>query len=301
LVPGDCDVVFLTLQLEGMVVGLWGRDGDRWEAFSRPFARAQELTLPQAPGETPYALKRPISKRHALAELAEALPLELRRKAGSGKRRRLIFCVQAESAAIPWAALPLPDGTPLIRGVPVVVASSLMVWTALRDRPQSAGVDVVHDAFGQLASQDAGALRRALATDIIRYLVVVGHGNTSGWINQAIELDDGSMLSAGELLSARLSGTVWMGSCWSAAPSGTAGTGPLGLGTAALLAGARAFVGSSWPLPRHAAAEITDAALPEILAGREAADALAQAQISYLDAHPDAVPWEWATMTATGP
>ena len=300
-VPDGCDVLFFTLHLGGAAVGLWGCDGDRWEAFFCPFDRGEELVRRHAPGEAPFALKRRINARHPMQQLAETLPLQLRRKVAAGRCRRLIICVQAESAAVPWAALPLMDGTPLVRAVPPVVAPSLTIWTALRSRPRPVGSDIVHDVFGTIDGQDAASVRRALGSRDVRNVVVVGHGNNEGWTNHAVELGDGSTLTAAELLSTRLTGTLWLGSCWSAVPSPEVGCEPLGLATAALLAGARSTVGSSWPLPIHSVAEITGAALPDLMDGIEAADALARAQVSYLDAHPDAAPWEWATLTATGP
>jgi tetratricopeptide (TPR) repeat protein len=268
-------------------------------------------------GKAPDIAWRP--HRREFAELGALLvPDGLARALRTAKRPPpLVISSGSALAAFPMAALEL-GRQPLARLAELSWVPSLKVWQALARRPVRGGAGSAACLRAGLpgSRQEERALRKSIpplqvlaSGDVrdalghagdLRALVLSAHGNAESGLAQALILDDGLLLTAAELLQARLPGLVIMGACWSGAVPVQAAREPLGLPTAALLGGASCVIAGLVDVGSSSAGRILSRFYQEIAAGAAYAAALRIAQLSYLRRHPRALPAQWAGLIAVG-
>lgn len=264
-----------------------------------------------------------------LTALGRALiPDELAKTLSAGKNPPVVVSTGSVLGPVPIAALMIGERY-LAELARISVVPSLALWPALCSRPPRRG-------HGTLAFLDPGvpgrrreeeALRAALppvrlATreelraelmDASGYAAVVlsAHGAEprpgrdgemphSG-LAQALELGPGDLLTAAHLLGCRLPDAFITASCWSGRLSVRAAIDPLGLPTAALLAGARWVLAGTVDIGSTPTATLLRTFYQQLHAGSAPAAALQQAQVGYIRRRRSPIaPGTWAGLTIIG-
>jgi len=292
------------------LIGAWCRAGGEWRAFrARLDVDVKRLWSTDGAAAIPLDLKSSSAANALLSGVADALPDELLSGLDKqeGARLRIVAC--GALAAIPWAALPLPSGRPLLATTTCVLAPSFGASDSIDRRPAPTGAVAAHSALtaldADLRAIDPDALSRSdeflgRLKRPTRLVVCAAHGFNTDGLAHRVSLRDDYPLTAGALLEAKLTGSLWLASCFAARPEWRTGVEGWGLATAALASGACAAVGAIWPVPTEDVVALTRRALPDLLAGIDAVSALRNAQWWYVGEHPGAAPWRWATMAAIG-
>jgi hypothetical protein len=200
----------------------------------------------------------------------------------------------------------------------VVVVPAIALMTSLRTRPPRPGSGVAAyldpDLPGtgreRTALTDAFPAARLLRRDEVRGVLTDGadlaamlfstHGTAETGLGQALLLGEDDPLTAAELLVARLPDAVLMPACWSGRTSLRAGAEPLGLPTAALLAGARWVLAGTVNIAATTTATLLGRFYRRLAEGSAPVDALRHVQLDYLRRRPHTAPHTWAGLTIVG-
>jgi CHAT domain-containing protein len=208
--------------------------------------------------------------------------------------RPLVVVPTGALHAIPWSALPS------LRGRPVVVAPSLVTWSALAARPRSrrrkvvlvAGPRLRHSAaeareLGALfdkatvltgTTATAAAALKALDGAALAHIACHGHFRSDSPLFSSLELADGP-LNVYELQTLRQAPEmVVLSACDLATSDLHPGDEVLGLAAALLAMGTRTIVASVVPVPDAGVKRLMLAFHRNLLAGDTPAVALARAQ-----------------------
>lgn len=265
-----------------------------------------------------------------LAELGQAVvPPGLAAAIAAGANPALVISTGSLLSPVPVAALRV-NGRYLAEQAQLALVPSFALWASLRTRPARAG-------HGTLAFLDTGlpgwrreeaALRAALAplhlagpgelrdrlADATTYAAVVisahglpSHTGESGGesrehpnLAQALALGASDRLTAAELLTCRLPDALITPSCWSGRLTVRVGAEPLGLPTAALIAGARWVLAGTVDIGSTPTASLMSAFYRNLNAGLTPAAALQAAQVKFLRIRPHTAPGTWAGLTIVG-
>ncbi|WP_158610779.1 CHAT domain-containing protein [Micromonospora sp. BL4] len=202
----------------------------------------------------------------------------------------------------------------------IAVVPAIALWTALRSRPVRTGAGMVayldesvpgtrrervalKSAFPNVAMLTRDQVRPALssATEHAAVLLSV-HGTAVTGLGQALQLGGGDSLTAADLLVCRLPEAVLMPACWAGRLHLRAAAEPLGLPTAALLAGARWVLAGTVDIATTRTATLLGACYAELARGRSPVDALRQVQIDFLRSpgRGQVPPHTWAGLSIVG-
>lgn len=250
-------------------------------------------------------------------ELAEALlPAGLRQVLRSAPEPVPLTVVAAGTlAGLPVAAL-LVDGVPLVERAVLTRVPTMRLLSALRAERPGAGAFVAAQADLPGINHELRALtesfpgwRRIAPAALPEFLadgaeayrlgVIDGHGVGVG-LDQAVVLAGQEPLRAAHLLGARLPAVLCLGSCWSAHLDESGVAEPLGLPTAALLAGSRTVVGGLFPVPSITTSRVLAGFYRRLARGERPASALRAAQLAYLARWGAAAPAAWAGVVIVG-
>jgi tetratricopeptide (TPR) repeat protein len=200
----------------------------------------------------------------------------------------------------------------------VVVVPAITLWTSLRARPPRAGVGLhayldpdlpavdrettrLLEAFPQARILERDEVRPALATaDTLSAVLFSVHGNDAGGLGQALMLAPGDPLTAAQLLTCRLPDAVLMPACWAGRLDLRAAVEPLGLPTAALLAGARWVLAGTVDVSGTTTATLLGGFYRRLADGLAPVDALRETQLGYLRRRGTPPPALWAGLTIVG-
>ncbi|MFI7416445.1 CHAT domain-containing protein [Nonomuraea sp. NPDC049684] len=263
-----------------------------------------------------------------LAELGRTLvPGELAETLAAGANPPLIVSTGSVLGPVPVAALMI-DGRYLAELAQISVVPSLALWSALRARPPRRGRGTLafldHGLPGWRREKDAlrsmpgpvelagqQELRDRLA-DASGYAAVVlsAHGaeprsgddgpSPHAGLAQAVELGPDDLLTAAQLLGCRLPDAFITASCWSGRLAVRAAVDPLGLPTAALLAGARWVLAGTVDIGSTPTATLLRTFYELLRAGIPPSAALQRAQLDYLRRRSSPAPGTWAGLTVIG-
>lgn len=200
----------------------------------------------------------------------------------------------------------------------IVVVPAISLWTSVRSRrPRAgAGVDAYLDpglpgtlrerellagAFPQTRFLTRGEVRPALAGADGRAAVLISvHGTAASGLGQALLLAPDDPLTAAELLTCRLPDAVLMPACWAGRLDLRTAVEPLGLPTAALLAGARWVLAGTVDIGGSTTATLLGAFYERLAAGDAPVDALREVQLDYLSRRREVPPSLWAGLSIVG-
>ena len=257
--------------------------------------------------------------REAWSDLAKALlPEELRAAcldaALSGEPIDLVVVPDEICWSLPFGALALDSGTPLLAGAVLRVVPMLGAYEALFEPaapPAQTGglahldptLDTEREAdalkaleppYGPVAwASERQELYDLLARGQGPYLLALGvQGGNSPGLRQSLHLADGTSLSAEALLGLRLPPVTSLGA-YSAA-----GHAPLCLAVACLTRGTRCLISPLFATDDPAAGTILSEAYRNLALSATPAGALRAAQLAYLEGHPYAPPAIWASLVA---
>ncbi|WP_327040075.1 CHAT domain-containing protein [Micromonospora ureilytica] len=256
----------------------------------------------------------------ALAALGAAIiPPGLAAALKRGEEPALVISTGGLLGPVPVAAIRV--GTQhLAELARIAVVPAITLWTALRSRPARRGTGLLayldesvpgtrrEKAALELAFPTATVLTRdqvrsslSDAADHAAVLLSV-HGTAVSGLGQALELGDGDALTAADLLGCRLPEAVLMPACWAGRLDQRAAAEPLGLPTAALLAGARWVLAGTVDIATSRTATLLGAFYAELARARSPVDALRQVQIDYLrrSGHRQVPPHTWAGLSIVG-
>ncbi|WP_113705569.1 CHAT domain-containing protein [Nonomuraea lactucae] len=267
-------------------------------------------------------------QRDDLAALGHTIvPDGLAEALAAGANPPLVIGTGSVLGPVPLAAVMI-EGRYLAEQAQLAVVPSLALWPALRSRGHRPGRGTLayfdsnvpgwrrENAALQatLAPVDlAGADEvRGMLADASAYAAVVisahgaspeqeqdGVGRHPG-LAQALELTPDDLLTAAELLGCRLPDAFITASCWSGRLAVRAAIEPLGLPTAALLAGARWVLAGTVDIGSTSTATLLAGFYRELADGMTPAAALQRAQTAYLSQRPDTAPGTWAGLTIIG-
>ncbi len=257
--------------------------------------------------------------REAWSDLAKALlPEELRAAcldaALSGEPLDLVVVPDEICWSLPFGALALGLGTPLLAGTILRVVPTLGTYETLLDpaAPPAQTGGLAHLDPTLDTEREAGALKslqppygpvtwaserqelyELLARGQGPYLLAFGaQGGSSSGLRQSLHLADGTSLSAEALLELRLPPVTSLGSCLAA------GHAPLCLAVACLTRGTRCLISPLFATDDPAAGAILSEAYRNLAFSATPAEALRAAQLAYLADHPHAPPAIWASLVA---
>ena len=301
------------------IFGVWLRPGDRgssifWDSLG---ARATKLLeAMRSPVETNITVPRVLTDAAetdlALAELADALPEELRSDLVSGRSSELVIVPTGPLWGVPWTALPIDD-EPLVRHATIRLAPS----TALISQRHVAGlvpdIPVVTGAIAPELSDLGGAAVARELRDMVQdarslaglghaehrdVTLVVSHGSPLPGLAHQLAYDEERYTAADLITGPNVGGLVILLACWSAACTYERGTEPVALPTAALVRGARSVIASQWALPAEAVTRIAVDLLRHPFLLHDAPAALRDVQLAARERNPD--PSTWATLACYG-
>lgn len=330
----DVDVlaaVPLALDGEDVVVTVWRPTGDRLADVTVTTVGSDLRTLRRVltdPGGRDGRLRLSWPDLRSLRPL---LPPRLIAAMLSGTAPRPLAVVATDWLwTVPFAAIPLDDDGRrlLVDGADIVLAPSLRFLTALRERPPLTpggpraavsfaavddGVDAPElralDAFpGGHQSLDADGVRPAFLRGGRRWstAVLAAHGNSEPGLAHAVVVGHRAVLSAADFVDgvAEPSDVLSLASCHSGRPRGDDPYEPLGLATAALVAGTRQVLSSHFELDARGgtAPELLARVYTRIGRGDDAATALGH-ELRDPDLrrgpHPELL-YRWAVLTVVG-
>ncbi|GAA3934291.1 CHAT domain-containing protein [Actinoplanes auranticolor] len=201
----------------------------------------------------------------------------------------------------------------------VVVVPAITLWTAIRSRPVRAGTGflayldpeldgtrrertALAAAFPQARLLPRDQVRPELAGAADRAAVLLSvHGTAVSGLGQSLMLAPDDPLTAAELLTCRLPEAVLMPACWAGRLHLRTATEPLGLPTAALLAGARWVLAGTVDVNATTTATLLGAFYRRLAVGRAPIDALREVQLGYLHRRGGAAPPSlWAGLSIVG-
>ncbi len=251
--------------------------------------------------------------------------------------RRLVVIPDGALHTVPFAALRPRGGAPLMARFDLSLAPSATLWARWRAMPPPRGarealvyadpelpppapgplpfaraearrLAELIDADVRLGSEASESSLRELDPDLSAYRLLhfAAHAVVDDRMPERSALllasgsptDDG-LLQIREIVELPLAGTiVVLSACGSATGQVVAGEGALGLHRAFLQAGARAAVGSLWPLRDDEAAALATGLYRRLRQGERVDRALAGAQLERLRA--GAPPAAWAAMVVVG-
>lgn len=233
-----------------------------------------------------------------LRSLLTALP--------DGAAERIVVVPHGPLAALPWAALRLADGQPLLTVAEVQVVPSLGFLRGAGDRARAAagGTVLVH-----LAEPGSTAEARALreldgrrVDDRAAFLdgladrpagaYIAAHGDEEG-LSQAVTFRHGGDLSASTALGREWPAWVVFASCLVGRIDFTLGEEPLGLPVSCVLGGADTVIGGVVEVGYAAGVQAARTAV-RLRRGEHPAAALRAEQLRLLDRYADAPPTVWA-------
>jgi CHAT domain-containing protein/tetratricopeptide (TPR) repeat protein len=264
-----------------------------------------------------------------LAELGAAvLPPGLVAALRSGVNPPLIISTGSLLGPVPVAALRIGDRY-LAEQAQLALVPSLALWASLRTRPARTGRGTLAFLDPELPAsrREEAALRASLPpaylvgarqlrdelADASRYAAVVisAHGtppaasSRSGeglaWragLGQGLALGGDDRLTAAELLTCRLPDALITPSCWSGRLMVRTAVEPLGLPTAALVAGARWVLAGTVDIGDSPTATLMSAFYQGLSAGLTPAAALQRAQVRMLRSR--TTPGTWAGLSIVG-
>jgi tetratricopeptide (TPR) repeat protein len=226
--------------------------------------------------------------------------------------------------ALPWAALPLQDGRPLVAAASIVLTPSVGVHVALAARRPAegsgalvcvgahedldAGPEVValREWFGdECESVDPRNLTTRLSREPREHTVITAvHGqppeHASVGLDHYVDLGGGLRLRAADLLTTTLGSTLTLGTCFIASAITGPGEEPLSLPTAALCAGANSLTAGIFAIPDRVSADLLAIFYRGLAQGQPAQHALRDAQISHLMKQPSSPLSNWAGIATIG-
>ncbi|MGW0239873.1 CHAT domain-containing protein [Micromonospora chalcea] len=202
----------------------------------------------------------------------------------------------------------------------IAVVPAIALWTALRSRPVRRGTGMaayldesvpgtrreraaLKRAFPDVAMLTRDQVRPTLSSAAARAAVLLSvHGTAVSGLGQALQLGGGDSLTAAELLVCHLPEAVLMPACWAGRIHLRAAAEPLGLPTAALLAGARWVLAGTVDIATTRTATLLGACYAELARGRSPVDALRQVQLDYLRSpgRGQVPPHTWAGLSIVG-
>jgi len=246
------------------------------------------------------------------------LPAPLRARLRDATRAepiRLMIVPDGPLAAFPWAALRIADGRHLVEvaSIHVIPAMSLMeIVPPLQPGPvrsaSSAGgrpillhrdADARDDMLALLST--AGKVLEARSRPEIESLLASGilsgayfsvHGNGAG-LDQNLQLYGGAQISAASALALRWPQWLIFASCIVGSLQMSAGAEPTGLVTSCLLGGASSVVAGVVEVHAGVADRICVALAARLIHGWHPADALRQAQLSFIESRDTASVHRW--------
>jgi tetratricopeptide (TPR) repeat protein len=229
----------------------------------------------------------------------ELLPAGLRSliAATSPERpERILIIPDNVLSFVPWAALHV-GGEPLVHRAVLQISPSLELSSESRGRPPTVAEHVVaHLGRGSKELEPLAADRMvafadtreqfvaALRSQIFGGAYMAMHGRHMG-LRQRVEFSDGSMLSAATALGWAWPPWTIFASCLVGRVEHVAGQEPLGLAISCMLGGADTVVASVIEITDSGAAEVCGRLAGQLAGGRHPADALRDAQRSFLASH----------------
>jgi hypothetical protein len=270
-------------------------------------------------------------QRENLAELGRAVvPGGLAEALASGVNPPLVISTGNVLGPVPIAAL-IVGGRYLAELGRIAVVPSLALWASLRLRAARSGRGTLAflDPRVPGTRREEAALRETLApvqvigsgevhdrlADAGRYAAVVisahgtppreqdGPGTAGGprlGLDQALVLGPDERLTAAQLLGCKLPDAVVTASCWSGRLSVRTAVEPLGLPTAALLAGARWVLAGTVDIGTSTTATLLGRFYRNLAAGLSPVAALQQVQVNFVRLRPQTAPGTWAGLTIIG-
>lgn len=253
-------------------------------------------------------------------ELAESLlPAPLRAQLCTASRTQptqLVIVPDGPLAAFPWAGLRVTDGRHLVEvaSINVIPAISLMEparpWppTPRRSSPAADGQPIMlhrDTQFGDdvlaLLSTTADVREASSRTEIESALTSGGlsgayfsvHGKDTG-LDQKLVLSGGAQISAASALALQWPEWVIFASCIVGSLQMSAGAEPTGLVTSCLLGGASSVVAGVLEVRSGVAELICVPLAARLINGWHPADALRQAQLSFIESRDSASVHRWA-------
>ncbi len=242
---------------------------------------------------------------------------------------RLLISTGSLLGPVPAAALRV-GGRHLVELAQLAVVPSLALWTSVHHRPRGTGEGVLAYVdpgmagsqreleslsafFRDVDSVGSRELRERLPHSAGRALVAItAHGSppliageaapdaaARSGLAQALELADGP-LSAADLMACELPEGLVTPSCWAGRLEVRTAVEPLGIPTAALLAGARWVLAGTLDIGGTPTATLMREFYRHLSAGAAPSAALRRAQLSYLERRPGTQPGTWAGLTVVG-
>jgi len=301
--PPDGEPHIATVMLTGpdllAAVGLLGQQ-----------EQAELMRKAQYPGDQEF---------HRWLDLGEKLlpaPLRARLRAATRAQPiRLMIVPDGPLAAFPWAALRIADGRHLVEvaSIHVIPAMSLMETVPpLQPGPvrsaSSAGgrpillhrdADARDDMLALLSTagkvleaRSRPEIESVLASGILSGAYFSVHGNGAG-LDQNLQLSGGAQISAASALALRWPQWLIFASCIVGSLQMSAGAEPTGLVTSCLLGGASSVVAGVVEVHAGVADRICVALAARLIHGWHPADALRQAQLSFIESRDTASVHRW--------
>ncbi|MFF0659270.1 CHAT domain-containing protein [Micromonospora tulbaghiae] len=253
-----------------------------------------------------------------LAALGAAIiPPGLAQVLAAGQEPALVVSTGGLLGPVPVAAVRLGSRY-LAELARIVVVPAITLWTSLRGRAPRTGSGfcayldpdlpgtqrerkLLQKAFPRARLLPRTAVRPALAdADGSAGLLLSMHGTAASGLGQALLLAPGDPLTAAELLTCRLPDGVLMPGCWAGRLDLRGVQEPLGLPTAALLAGARWVLAGTVDVAGTRTATMMGAFYQRLADGLAPVDALRAVQLGYLSRYRTVPPILWAGLTIVG-
>jgi hypothetical protein len=255
----------------------------------------------------------------SLAELGAAIiPAGLAAVLRAGDVPPLVVSTGGLLGPVPVAAVRLGSHY-LAELARVAVVPAITLWSAIRSRPARSGRGVLAyldpdlagterertaliEAFPDARLLDRDQVRPELAEAASRAAVLLSvHGTAVTGLGQALMLAPDDPLTAAELLLCRLPEAVLMPACWSGRLHLRTAAEPLGLPTAALLAGARWVLAGTVDVNQTTTASLLGDFYARLATGSAPVDALRGAQLGYLARRRRSMPPNaWAGLSVVG-
>jgi hypothetical protein len=224
--------------------------------------------------------------------------------------------------AFPWAALHV-GGRRLVElashvlvptlGIQAAIHSrsappegdALVCFGSVDDRPAGLVLErqALQEVFGGAevpAGELLGRLRQTRYSHVVLTAVRELPGEHTEGLDQGLHLGEGVVVRAGDMLAAKLAGTLTVATCWGGAAIAGAGLEPCAWPAVALCVGATAVCGGILPLSDEPTGELLAGYYRLLARGDAPHVALRSAQLGYLDERPDAPPAEWAGLVVIG-
>ncbi|GIF23189.1 hypothetical protein Ate02nite_59190 [Paractinoplanes tereljensis] len=253
-----------------------------------------------------------------LAALGAAIiPPGLAELLASGAEPPLVVSTGGLLGPVPVAAIRIGSRY-LAELARIAIVPAITLWTSIRSRPPRSGSGVIAyldpalpgtqrekpllvQAFPEAVLVPRERVRTALADAGDQALVVLSvHGTEARGLGQALMLAEDDPLTAAELLTGRLPDGVLMPACWAGRIDLRTAVEPLGLPTAALLAGARWVLAGTIDIAGTTTASLLGAFYQRLAAGEPPVDALREVQLGYLSRRKTMPPHTWAGLSIVG-